>query len=67
MHDFDKKTQNKPRTLDYSGIIDFLIELHQEKNFMQILNYIHVTVLAFHFKLYSKRACMYGSIQCIEI
>lgn len=51
MHDFDKKKQNKPRTLDYSGIIDFLIELHQEKNFMQILNYIHVTVLAFHFKL----------------
>lgn len=51
MHDFDKKNQNKPRTLDYmySGIIDFLIELHQEKNFMQILNYI--TVLAFHFKL----------------
>lgn len=51
MHDFDKKNQNKPRTLGYSGIIDFLIELHQEKNFMQILNYIHVTVLAFHFKL----------------
>lgn len=51
MHDFDKKNQNKPRTLGYSGIIDFLIELHvhQEKNFMQILNYI--TVLAFHFKL----------------
>lgn len=44
-----KKNQNKPRTLDYSGIIDFLIELHKEKNFMQILNYI--TVLAFHFKL----------------
>lgn len=44
-----KKNQNKPRTLGYSGIIDFLIELHQEKNFMQILNYI--TVLAFHFKL----------------
>lgn len=40
-----KKNQNKPRTLGYSGIIDFLIELHQEKNFMQILNYI--TVLAF--------------------
>lgn len=49
MHDFEKKNQNKPRTLGYSGIIDFLIELHQEKNFMQILNYI--TVLAFHFKL----------------
>lgn len=23
MHDFDKKNQNKPRTLGYSGIIDW--------------------------------------------
>lgn len=26
MHDFDKKKQNKPRTLDYSGIIHWFLD-----------------------------------------